>query len=85
MGRTHADGTVRLAREIPYASPTWKKLYHRRNCAESRNSVQQRLGLKRLPVHGLPRGYSQVLLGDFVANQQTLVRLFRQATTLLSG
>ena len=85
VGRTHADGTVRLAREIPYGSPTWKKLYHRRNCAESRNSVQQRLGLKRLPVYGLPPGYSQVLLGDFVANLVTLVRLFRQATALLSG
>jgi hypothetical protein len=85
VGRTHADGTVRLAREIPYGSPTWNKLYHRRNCAESRNSVQQRLGLKRLPVYGLPPGYSQVLLGDFVANQQTLVRLFRQATALLSS
>jgi hypothetical protein len=84
VGRTHADGTVRLAREIPYGSPTWKKLYHRRNCAESRNSVQQRLGLKRLPVCGLSPAYSQVLLGDFVANQQTLVRLFRQATALLS-
>jgi hypothetical protein len=83
VGRTHADGTVRLAREIPFGSPTWKKLYHRRNCAESRNSVQQRLGLKRLPVYGLPPGYSQVLLCDFVANQRTLVRLFRQATALL--
>ena len=78
------DGAVRLAREIPDGSSTWKKLYHRRNCAESRNSVQRQLGLKRLPVHGLPPGYSQVLLGDFVANQQTLVRLFRQATALLS-
>jgi hypothetical protein len=83
VGRTHADGSVRLAREIPYGSPTWKKLYHRRNCAESRNSIQQRLGLKRLPVHGLACAYSQVLLGDFVANQQTLIRLFRQATSLL--
>ena len=82
VGRTHADGTVRLAREIPFGSRTWKKLYHRRNCAESRNSVQQRLGLKRLPVYGLSPGHSQVLLGDFVANQRTLVRLFRQATAL---
>lgn len=80
VGRAHADGSVRLAREIPYGSPTWKKLYHRRNCAESRNSILQRLGLKRLPVHGLPRGYSEVLLADFVANQHTLVRLIREAT-----
>lgn len=83
VGRAHKDGTVRLAREIPYASPAWKKLYHRRNCAESRNSVQQRLGLKLLPVHGLSRAHSQVLLGDFVANLRTLVRLFRQASSLL--
>jgi len=26
-GRTHADGTVRLAREIPYGSPAWKARY----------------------------------------------------------
>jgi hypothetical protein len=83
VGRTHADGSVRLAREIPYGSPAWKKLYNRRNCAESRNSILERLGLKRLPVHGFAHGYSEVLLGDFVANQHTLVRLFRQATALL--
>jgi hypothetical protein len=83
VGRAHADGSVRLAREIPFGSPSWKKLYHRRNCAESRNSILQRLGLKRLPVHSLPRGYSEVLLADFVANQHTLVRLVREATGLL--
>jgi hypothetical protein len=27
VGRTHADGTVRLAREIPYGSPAWKQRY----------------------------------------------------------
>jgi len=83
VGRTHADGTVRLAREIAYGSPTWDKLYHRRNCAESRNSILQRLGLKHLPVHGSPRAYSEILLGDFIANQHTLVRLVREATALL--
>jgi hypothetical protein len=83
VGRTHADGSVRLAREIPYGSPAWKKLYHRRNCAESRNSILEHQGLKRLPVHGLSRAYSEVLLGDFVANQHTLVRLVREATALL--
>ena len=83
VGRTHADGTIRLAREIPYGSPTWKKRYHRRNSSESRNSVQERLGLKNLPVHGSSRSYSQVLLGDFVATQRTLVRLVREATMLL--
>ena len=27
VGRTHADGTVRLAREIPYGSPAWQERY----------------------------------------------------------
>ena len=80
VGRTHADGTVRLAREIPYGSAAWKARYNRRNSAESRNSALKRLGLKRLPVHGLSRGYVTVLQGDFVANQRTLVRLIREAT-----
>jgi hypothetical protein len=80
VGRTHADDTVRLAREIPYGSPAWHKRYNRRNSAESRNSVLQRLGLKRLPVHGLAASHVTVLQGDFVANQCTLVRLLRQAT-----
>jgi hypothetical protein len=77
VGRTHADGSVRLAREIPFGSAAWKERYNRRNSAESRNSV-----LKRLPVHGLSRGHMTVFQGDFVANQRTLVRLIREATAL---
>jgi hypothetical protein len=80
VGRTHADGTVRLAREIPYGSPAWKERYCRRNSAESRNSVLERLGLKRMPVHGLAACHVAVLQSDFVANQRTLVRLIREAT-----
>lgn len=82
VGRAHADGTVRLAREIPYGSPAWKERYSRRNSAESRNSVLERLGLKRMPVHGLASCHVTVLQGDFVANQRTLVRLICQATAL---
>lgn len=82
VGRTHADGTVRLAREIPYDSPAWKQHYNRRNAAESRNSALQRLGLKRLPVHGRSLAHVIVLQGDFVANQRTLVRLIREAAVL---
>jgi hypothetical protein len=80
VGRTHADGTVRLAREIPYASEAWKERYGRRNSAESRNSVLERLGLKRMPVHGQDSCHVTVLQGDFVANQRTLIRLIREAT-----
>jgi len=80
IARTHADGTVRLAREIAYGSPAWQARYSRRNSAESRNSVLERLGLKRMPVHGHDTCHVTVLQGDFVANQHTLVRLIREAT-----
>jgi hypothetical protein len=82
ISRTHGDGSVRLAREIPYGSPSWKKRYGRRNLAESRNSTLERLGLKRMPVHGLGSCHVTVLQGDFIANQRTLVRLIREATAL---
>jgi hypothetical protein len=82
VSRTHADGSVRLAREIPYGSPAWKERFGRRNCAESRNSILQRLGLKRMPVHRLASCHVTVLQADFVANQYTLIRLIREATAL---
>jgi hypothetical protein len=82
VGRTHADGSVRLAREIAYGTPAWKQRFGRRNCAESRNSILQQLGLKHMPVHGLASCHVIVLQGDFVANQNTLVRLMREATAL---
>ena len=65
IGRAHSDGTVRLAREIPYGSPAWKERYGRRNSAESRNSVLERLDLKRMPVHGQNACHVTVLQGDF--------------------
>jgi hypothetical protein len=82
VGRTHVDGSVRLAREIAYGTQAWKERFGRRNCAESRNSILERLGLKRMPVHGLASGHVTVLQGDFVANQNTLVRLICEATAL---
>jgi hypothetical protein len=82
VGRTHADGSVRLAREIAYGSQAWKERFGRRNCAESRNSILKSLGLKRMPVHGLASCHVTVLQADFVANQNTLVRLIREATVL---
>ena len=82
VGRTHADGSVRLAREIPYGSHAWKERYGRRNSAESRNSVLEHLGLKRMPVHGFTSCHVTVLQSDFVANQRTLVRLIREAAAL---
>jgi hypothetical protein len=83
VGRTHRDGNIRLAREIPYGSPAWQVRYNQRNAAESRNSILQLLGLKRLPVHGLDRSHGMVLQCELVANLNTLVRLVRQASQLL--
>jgi hypothetical protein len=72
--------SVRLAREIAYGSPAWQARYGRRNSAESRNSVLERLGLKRKPEHGHDACHVTVQQGEFVANQHTLVGLIHGAT-----
>jgi hypothetical protein len=80
VGRTLPDGSLRLAREIPYGSATWKARYGRRNLTESRNSQIEALGLKRLPTWGLPPATKEVQLADFLINLRTLGRLVREAT-----
>ncbi|MBC8249579.1 MAG: hypothetical protein H8E90_07860 [Anaerolineales bacterium] len=82
VGRTLPDGSVRLAREVPYGSKTWKKRYGRRSLSESRNGSQERMGLKRLPNFGLNRNHKDVIIGDFLDNLRTLGRLVQEATTL---
>jgi len=82
VARTLPDGSVRLAREVPYDSPTWKKRYARRNFSESRNSTQEDMDLKRLRSFGLTRGGKEVAIGDFLDDLRTLARLVQQATTL---
>jgi hypothetical protein len=82
VGRTLPDGSLRLAREVPYGSPTWKKRYGRRNLSESRNGSLENMGLKRLPSFGLTRGRKEIAVADFLVNLHTLARLVQQATTL---
>ncbi len=82
VGRTLPDGSVRLAREVPYGSPHWKKRYGRRSLSESRNGSQERMGLKRLPSLGLSRNFKEVAIGDFLDNLRTVGRLVQEATTL---
>jgi hypothetical protein len=82
VGRSYADRPVRLAREIPYGSPAREERYGRRNSTESRKGVLERLGRKRMPVHGQNPCHVTVLQGDFVANQCTLVRLICEVTAL---
>jgi hypothetical protein len=82
VGRTLPDGSVRLAREVPYGSPAWKQRYGRRNLSESRNGSLEHLGLKRLTSFGLTHARSENALADFLTNLHTLGRLVQEATTL---
>lgn len=81
VGETFLDGSIRLARDVPFGTPTWKHLYRRaRNAAEDRNADLEAWGLKRLPVYGKPRGRAFVALADVWINLTVLARLVREAT-----
>jgi len=76
-----ADASIRLARDLPVGSPTWKALYHRgRNAVEGRNATFEGWGLKRMPVFGLLRAKALLFLADALDTLTTLARLVRQAT-----
>ena len=81
VGERFADASIRLVRDIPVGSPTWKGLYHRaRNAVEGRNATLQDWGLKRLPVFGLLRAKALLFLADALDTLTTLARLVRQAS-----
>jgi hypothetical protein len=81
IAETFDNGSIRLVRDIPVGSPTWKRFYHRaRNAAEDRNADLQAWGLKRLPVYGQPRGRALIALADAWINLTTLARLVKEAT-----
>jgi hypothetical protein len=81
LAECFADGSTRLVRDIPVGTPTWKAYYHRaRNAVESRNAVMEGWGLKRLSVHGTPRGKALVFQADVWLNLTTFARLVREAT-----
>ena len=76
-----ADGSIRLVRDVPFQSATWKRLYQRvRNAVEGRNAAFQRWRLKRLPVYGQARGKAFIFLADVWLNLTILARLIREAT-----
>jgi hypothetical protein len=85
VGRTLPDGSRRLARDLLVGSDAWHARYGRRNLSESRNGQLERLGLKRLPTHGLPQATKEIQLADFLLNLHTLGRLVRQASSLRSA
>jgi hypothetical protein len=72
---------MRLARDLPVGSPSWKRIYHRsRNAVEGRNATFEDWGLKRMPVYGLPRVTAFLFLADLLYNLTTMTRLIREAT-----
>jgi hypothetical protein len=82
VGRTLPDGCVRLAREAPYGSQTWKQRYARRNLSESRNGSVEHLGLKRMDSFGLTNARKENAIADFLGNLRTMGRLVQEATLL---
>lgn len=81
VGERFKDDSIRLVRDIPVGSQTWKRFYHRaRNAVEGRNAYFESWGLKRLPVYGTPRGKAFIFQADVWLNLTTLARLVREAT-----
>lgn len=75
------DGSLRLVRDVPPGSPTWKRVYHRaRNASEGRNATCERDDLKRMPVYGQLRGKAFSFLEDTWSILMTAARLVREAT-----
>ncbi len=86
IGLAFGDGSPRLVRDVPYGSPLWERLYGRaRNAAEERNSQFEGLGLKRMPVYGLPRVRATVTVVDIWVNLMTIIRLIREAVLAANG
>lgn len=84
LGERFPDGSIRLVRDFPVGSPSWKALYHRaRNAVEGRNATFEAWGFKHLPVYGLPRVTAILFLADILNNLTTMARLIREATLAL--
>jgi hypothetical protein len=81
VGERFADASIRLVRDIPFGSPSWKALYHRaRNAVEGRNATFEDWGFKRMPVYGMHRSKALIFLADVLDTLTTLARLVREAT-----
>jgi len=81
VAETFPDGSLRLVRDVPVGSSSWKTLYHRaRNAVESRNATFEAWGFKRLSVFGLLRAKAAIFLADVLDTLTTLARLVREAT-----
>ena len=79
-GLSLPDGCIRLARDLPVGSATWKLRIGRQSYAESRNASQSRRGLKRSPWFGLPNTAKATLIGDTLSLAFNLARLIGEAS-----
>jgi hypothetical protein len=81
VGECFADASIRLVRDLPFGSPTWKALYRRaRNAVEGRNATLEDWGFKRMSVFGLLRSKALIFLADVLDTLTTLARLVREAS-----
>ena len=86
VGERFADGSIRLARDLPFGTPTWKHAYHQaRNAVEGRNSTLEMWGFKRLRVYGDLRAKAMIFQADVWLNLTTMARLIREATNAARG
>lgn len=84
VGKTLPDGSLRLAREIPYGSEVWKARYGRRSLSESRNGQVQGMDEKRMRSYGLARNERDLQVADWLGNLRTAGRLVKEASALQS-
>ena len=80
VGLTLPDGSIRLARDLPVASPSYALRQGRQSYAESRNAGQARRQLKRSPWYGLANSAKATYLGDTLILAGNLARFVREAT-----
>jgi hypothetical protein len=80
VGLSLPDGDIRLARDHPIDSPTWKLRSGRRSYSESRNADQARRGVKRSPCFGLPNSAKVSILADALTAALNVARFVREAT-----
>lgn len=73
------DGDIRLARDHPVNSDTWKLRMGRRSYSESRNADQARRGVKRSPYFGLSHSAEASILADILTSALNLARFVREA------
>jgi len=74
------DGSIRLARDMPVGSDTWKLRIGRQSYSESRNASQARYQLKRSPWFGFSNSSKATTIGDTLLLLLNLARFILEAS-----